>query len=74
VLVFKVQDTITTRFRNSKYSRKFTSKKKWFAERRCDYFPNKKSAYSLQKINLFLRPESEKWITIEGKKRKVAEI
>jgi hypothetical protein len=23
----KVQDTITTRFRNSKYSRKFTSKK-----------------------------------------------
>jgi hypothetical protein len=29
---------ITTRFRNSKYSRKFTSSKKWFAERRCDYF------------------------------------
>jgi hypothetical protein len=29
----KVQDTITTRFRNNSHS-----SKKWFAERRCDYF------------------------------------
>jgi C-terminal processing protease CtpA/Prc len=70
VLVAKYK-IITTRFRNSKYSRKFTSSKSGLLKGDVIISINKNPAYkySLQKINLFLRPESEKWITIEVERK-----
>jgi C-terminal processing protease CtpA/Prc len=69
-----VQDTITTRFRNSKYSRKFTSSKSGLLKGDVIISINKNPAYkySLQKINLFLKTRNGSLSRL--KERKVAEI